>query len=216
MGMNQYTEQLEALTEIRSMMEKSTRFLSLSGATGISIGIIALISATICFIISGVMPFEQPDFFFNVAKKGPILGLEPHIFIVALMALTVILASAVGFYFTHKKTQENKVALWTKSFRLMAINIAIPMLTGGIFCIFLLLRGFPELVAPTMLIFYGFSLINGAKYTLQDVNSLGILEIILGLIALSVNKYGLEFWAIGFGIFHIIYGAKIYFSQAKS
>ena len=216
MGMNQYTEQLEALTEIRSMMEKSTRFLSLSGATGISIGIIALVAAAICFIISGVAPFEYPDFYYYLGSKESVLGMQPHIFILVLMGITILFSSAVGFYYTHKKTKANNVNLWTKSFRLMAINIAIPLITGGIFCIFLLLRGVPEFAAPAMLIFYGLSLINGAKYTLQDVNSLGILEIVLGLIALYVNKYGLEFWAIGFGIFHIIYGAKIYFSQSKN
>lgn len=215
MGMDQYTEQLQALTEIRSMMQKSTKFLTLSGVTGIGIGIIALISAVICWTTAGVLPFEATDFYFPLQEKSSVMGISPNTFIFGLAAITILFSIIVGYYFTFKKTHKSGIQLWSKSFKLMLLNIAIPLATGGFFCIFLILRGVPEMVAPAMLIFYGLALINGGKYTLQDVNSLGISEILLGIIALYFNAYGLEFWAIGFGLFHIMYGAKIYFSQEK-
>jgi len=61
-------------------------------------------------------------------------------------------------------------------------------------------------VAPLTLIFYGLALVNASKYTLSEIRSFGIAEIVLGLIAMAFIGYGLLFWAIGFGLLHIIYG----------
>ena len=46
-------------------------------------------------------------------------------------------------------------------------------------------------------------------------NTSGIAEISLGLIALFVVNYGLLFWALGFGILHIVYGAYMYLKYEK-
>ncbi len=216
MGMSQYSEQLKDLTHIRSLMEKSTKFVSLSGMTGIGIGLIALIAAAIVFIIAHTAPFQSSDiFWYFVDGLGDSENALQHarIWLYSLAILTLIVSITVGLFFTIKKTREHQVKLWTKSFRLMLLNIAIPLATGGFFCLILIRMGLPQMVAGSMLVFYGLALINGAKYTLQDVNSLGLVEIILGLFTLWLNKYGLEMWAIGFGILHIIYGAKIYLTQ---
>lgn len=217
MGMDQYSDQLKELSHIRSMMEKSTRFISLNGITGIAIGIIALIAAALIYFISHLSPFQKEDIFWDFVENMPDQNVElAKIYLVVIALATLLIALITGLYFTYRKTQRNNIRLWSKSFRLMLINIAIPLATGGIFCIILIQNGAANMVAGSMLIFYGLSLINGAKYTLQDVNSLGLIEIVLGLVTLWMNKYGLEMWAIGFGIFHIIYGAKIYLNQQKA
>jgi hypothetical protein len=216
MGMSQYSEQLKELTHIRSMMEKSTRFVSLSGITGIAIGLIALVAAAIVFIIAKTAPFQAPDIFWDFVKgfgEEESNASNARITLYAIAIITLISSVITGLLFTIKKTKKNNIKLWTKSFRLMLLNIAIPLAAGGIFCLILINLGFAQMVAGSMLVFYGLALINGAKYTLQDVNSLGLIEIILGLFTLWINKYGIEMWAIGFGVLHIIYGAKIYFTQ---
>lgn len=215
MGMSQYSEQLKELTHIRSMMEKSTRFVSLSGMTGIAIGLIALAVASIVFIIAKTAPFESPEIFWNFVAgfSGEGTTNSARIALYALAGFALVSSIITGYVFTLKKTKENNVKLWTKTFRLMLINIAIPLAAGGVFCLILINLGLPQMVAGSMLVFYGLALINGAKYTLQDVNSLGLIEIVLGLFTLWLNKYGIEMWAIGFGVLHIIYGAKIYFTQ---
>ncbi len=43
-------EQLEALSDIRSMMEQSSRFISLSGLSGIFAGITALVGAGLAYL----------------------------------------------------------------------------------------------------------------------------------------------------------------------
>ncbi len=213
MGMDQYTEPLQALSDIRSMMEKSTKFVTLSGATGIVIGVIALGYATICYAIVGSFPFQEQFYHMQLDQIGQIAGLAPYRFIFLLGFLTLLLAIIAGYTFTSRKTKKAGVQLWTRSFRQMVVNIAIPLGTGGVFCVALILGGALEFVAPAMLIFYGLSLINGAKYTLQDINSLGLAQVLLGVVALFIPGYGLEFWTIGFGLFHIYYGVRLYLRQ---
>ena len=57
------------------------------------------------------------------------------------------------------------------------------------------------------LIFYGLALVNASKYTLTDIRYLGYCEIVLGLVNMFYIGKGLYFWAAGFGVLHIIYGA---------
>jgi len=213
MGMDNYSEQLQALTDIRSMMEKSTKFVSLSGISGIAIGLVALLSATIGYLATSTTPFSTRYFHKLLLATDSIVGMTPMIFVASLALLTIAGALLIGLYFTRKKAKQSNIKLWSRSFKQMLLNIAIPLFVGGIFCIALAQKEMYEMIAPATLIFYGLSLINGGKYTLQDVNSLGVAELILGCIALFVAGYGLEFWAIGFGIFHIFYGAKIYLNQ---
>ena len=42
------------------------------------------------------------------------------------------------------------------------------------------------------------------------VRYLGLSEIALGLISCFFIGYGLLFWALGFGVLHIVYGALMY------
>ena len=65
-------------------------------------------------------------------------------------------------------------------------------------------------VAPMTLIFYGLSLVNASKYTLGYVRYLGLTILLSGLASSWFLGYGLFFWALGFGICHIIYGIIMY------
>jgi hypothetical protein len=66
-----------------------------------------------------------------------------------------------------------------------------------------------------MLIFYGLALINASKYTYNDIRYLGISELLIGLCSTLFLGYGLFFWAAGFGLAHIVYGALMYFKYDK-
>jgi len=88
----------------------------------------------------------------------------------------------------------------------------IPMITGGIFVLLLVDRGYYGLIAPATLIFYGMALFNASKFTLSWVKYLGLSEIILGLLSLWFLGHGLYFWMAGFGVLHIVYGTLMYFN----
>jgi hypothetical protein len=134
---------------------------------------------------------------------------EPVRRLLLIGILTLVLALAGGIFFTTRETRKRGEKIWDHRVKRLLVNLAIPLVTGGIVCLMLLFRGQGGLVAPLTLVFYGLALVHASKYTLGEIRSLGLLEIVLGLIALQFPGYGLWFWAIGFGLLHIVYGIYI-------
>ena len=203
-------EQLHNLYEIRYLMEKSSRFLSLSGLSGVSAGIIALIGAAVAFFY---LNFDERYLSISHHLNDSIL-LKMQSDIVFLMLdaiLMLILALAAGLYFTTRKARKKGLKVWDSTAKRLLVNLFLPLSAGGIFCLILLYHGIIFLVAPATLLFYGLALINASKYTLPDIRYLGISEILLGLIGSVFTGYGLIIWAVGFGILHIVYGTVMYF-----
>jgi len=212
---NRHEEHLANLSEIRSMMERSTRFLSLSGLSGVSAGIIALIGA---FALAAYLGMDNYDFSEKQAyQQLPSLkwGMKPLTFLLLDASLVMLLAFLSGLYFTTRKARKQGRKLWTKASRRLAFNSAVPMTVGGLFCLIMLTKGNFEMLAPGMLIFYGLALYTGGMYTLNEIRWLGGCEMILGLLAAYFPGYGLQFWMLGFGILHIVYGAYMYFKYER-
>lgn len=204
-------QHLETLSEIRSLMERSSRFISLSGLSGVAAGIVALIGAAMVYIYLEISPFDGNFVYYEMARSADKWGMNYITFFLLDATLVVILAFASGIFFTVRKAKRKGQRIWDALTQRLLINMAIPLATGGIFCLALFSHGYIGLIAPATLVFYGLALINASKYTLQDVRFLGISEVILGLIALFNLGSGLEFWAIGFGLLHILYGTLMYF-----
>jgi len=203
--MEEKNEQLKNLAEIRSLMERSSRFISLSGLSGISAGIIALLGAVITFIyLDYDKRYLNWDVYCKLMASRDIGKMTLVLFSLAVIVL--LLALSAGVFFTTRKARKNNLPIWDKTTRRLLFHIFVPLSTGGIFCIVLLYYGIYYLIAASTLIFYGLALLNGSKYTLTDVQYLGISNIVLGIIAAILPGYGLIFWAIGFGFLHIIYG----------
>jgi hypothetical protein len=99
--------------------------------------------------------------------------------------------------------------------RRLLLNVSLPMIVGGIFILKLLQAGEYGLIVPACLIFYGLALVNASKYTLGEVRYLGYGQILLGLINCWAINYGLYFWAIGFGMLHIVYGAVMLYKYER-
>lgn len=194
----------EDLSHIRSIMEKSSRFISLSGLSGVFVGIFAVLGAVYVFFAferEGIGYFDRyPKFYdFNFISE---------LILVAFVVLVFSLAAAV--FFTVRKSKRKELPIWATSTKLLIINFSIPLVTGGIFCLGLIFHHFYAFLAPCTLIFYGLSLINASKYTYSDIRYLGVCEVILGLLSSFLLGYGLVFWALGFGVLHIIYGLILY------
>ncbi len=192
------------LAQIRNMMEKSSRFISLSGISGIGAGIIALAGAVVAYYLfstNGISYFDGKRNIYSQELVNQFIVLEMVILVLAL---------ATGIYFTIRKSKRNNLAVWNKTTKNLMKALFVPLATGGIFCLVLLCHGLFYLVAPATLIFYGLALINASKYTFGDIKNLGYAEIALGLISSFFVGYGLVSWAIGFGVLHIIYGIVMY------
>jgi hypothetical protein len=209
------TEQdhLKTLTEIRNMMEKSSRFISLSGLSGIFAGFFALIGALCAFMYldTGLLSnnYYQDAFIGNRLNTDFIL----FFFVDGLTVL--FLAITFGILFTVRNSRKKNVPIWGTTTKLTIINLLIPLIAGGLFCLILLYHQIIYLIAPATLVFYGLALINASKYTFKEVRYLGVFEMFLGLAACIFIGYGLLFWALGFGILHIIYGTVMFYKYER-
>ena len=207
-------KQLENLNEIRNLMEKSSRFLSLSGLSGISAGIIALAGAAVAFFY---LDYDQRYFDVNRYFIDR-MAMKTHYrmdFLILDAVVILALALTAGLYFTRRKAKKRGLRMWDSTAKRLIVNLFIPLGTGGIFCLILLFHGIFFLVAPVTLLFYGLALFNASKYTLPELRYLGISEMILGLAGSVFIGYGLIIWAVGFGILHIIYGAFMYWKYER-
>jgi hypothetical protein len=207
---------LQTLSEIRSMMERSSRFISLSGLSGVGAGVMALIGATAAFVFLNKIPFDGKIYYTDISiyrQKG---GSNLTLFLFLDALAVVISAVSVGIFFTTRKAKRKGQKVWDKLTWRLLVNLAIPLFAGGVFCLALLYHNLPSLIAPSTLIFYGLSLVQGSKYTLNDVRYLGLSELALGLVAVFNLGYGLEFWTIGFGLLHIIYGSLMYWKYERT
>ena len=209
--MDNKQEQLNALSDIRNMMDRSSRFISLSGLSGVFAGITALLGAYMAHK-------EVKAYFAGDYGHGIHADLSIEFKLLKLGISVLLIALAGGLLFTYRQSVKRKLPLWDKTAKNLIINLAIPLVTGGIFIISLLLNHANAigLIAPSCLIFYGLALINASKYTYSDIRFLGIGEVILGLISMFNIGYGLYFWAMGFGILHIIYGTIMYFKYERA
>jgi hypothetical protein len=205
---SQADQSLEALQDIKRMMERSSRFISLSGLSGLSAGVCALIGA---YIAHGWITeyANSPDPF--PAEARDLIEVK-----MIFLALGTLLAALItSTWFTWRKARKSKLPIWDHASKKLAINMAIPLATGGFFVLGLLYHTGWNYVAPACLVFYGLALVNASKYTLTDIRYLGMLEIVLGCANMYFLHWGLYFWTAGFGVLHIVYGLIMWWKYER-
>lgn len=195
---------LNDLSEIKELMNKSTRFVSLSGMSGIMAGVYALIGAAI-----GYLKIQS----YNSEYVKVDTGL--FYFILIDLILVALLSVVTAVYLTYKKADKNKQSMWNATTKRLLFHFLVPLVTGGIFIIIKLIQHRYGQTGSLMLLFYGLALVNASKFTFSNIKYLGIAEIILGLIGALYPGYGFWLWVIGFGVLHIIYGAFMYVKHDK-
>lgn len=204
---------LEDISEIKNMMSRSSRFISLSGISGILAGIYALIGAAFAYVrLQEFSLINATDY--SRANSAPMeTDLVLDLFVIAIVV--IVAAMLTGAILSIKKAKKSDEKIWNDASKRLVINFFIPLVVGGVFSLVLIQYGVSWLVAPTTLLFYGLACLNASKYTLGDVRYMGLAFIALGLISTQFLGYGLYFWAIGFGLFHIFYGGLMYFKYER-
>lgn len=201
---------LNDISEIKNMMNKSSRFISLSGLSGVLAGIYSLIGAYLTYKIIYTDSYELGSY------RNLIVTEDAMISLFAIAFCVIFLSLITGIFLSMKKAKKQEEKIWDASSKRLLINFMIPLATGGIFILFLIEKEIYGFVAPLTLIFYGLACVNASKYTLGDVRYLGITLLILGLISTYFIGFGLLFWALGFGICHLFYGAVMYFKYERN
>lgn len=185
---------LESVFEIKELMEKSSKFISISGIAAILAGIYALVGA---YIATQVI--TQDTYLSAILSSMAIIASS-------VLAAAAVTAGILSYYKSKKTGQKffsrlTYRALW---------NFSLPMLAGGVVCVSILMRGYYDIMASVMLLFYGLALVNTSKFTYSSVAWLGYAFICLGTVDSFWTGHSLLFWAIGFGGFHILYGILFY------
>ncbi|MFT3682410.1 MAG: hypothetical protein QM791_19300 [Ferruginibacter sp.] len=215
--MSEKEQSLQELQHIKTMMERSSRFISLSGLSGIAAGICALAGAWFAYdyvlgrkdyIINNALAAEQ------ISNNDYSIIFNTYLFWIAAGTFAAALISA--FIFTWLKSKKQGIPMWGNvAFRLF-VNVSIPLVVGGIFLLRLIHFGTFGLIAPGCLIFYGLALVNASKYTLVEIRYLGYMQLLLGIINLQFVGLGIYFWAVGFGLLHIVYGTYMWYKYERN
>ncbi len=210
--MESQNKHMDDLSQIRSMMEKASKFISLSGLAGVLAGIYAIIGAGIAYwyFYSFLPKANSPLFFQSLEFENSSI-----LFLLLLAALIFFFAFASAVILTTRNSKKKKLPIWDHSSKRLLINLAVPVLAGVVFVLALLFYGVYFLVVPATIIFYGLALINGGHFTFSDIKYLGYLELVIGFISLFLLQYALIVWTICFGVLHILYGIIMYFKYDK-
>jgi hypothetical protein len=202
--MKQVHEYEKDIASIRTMMERSSKFISLSGLSGVLAGIYALTGAIGAYTIA-YYPVSPHNYRIE-SVRDPIMLFQ----LIAIASVVLIASIATALWFSRRKATKQGIKLWTGASRTLLANVSIPLVSGGLFILIMLYTGHLGLAAPSCLIFYGIALIQGSTNTFDEIRYLGFCEIGLGLISALYPGYGLLFWGFGFGVLHIIYGLIMY------
>ena len=210
--MIQEQQTLDDLHHIKRMMERSSRFITLSGFSGIAAGVCALAGAW--FAHNSLISRANGNYTIGgLVSSGGVKLLNDLMWI---GVITFISAFISAFFFTYLRSKKDQLPMWGAASIRLFWNTTLPLIVGAIFIVRLMQYEMYELVAPSCLIFYGLALVNGSKYTLGEIRYLGFGQLLLGFINLWCIGYGLLFWALGFGILHIIYGILMWYKYERN
>lgn len=200
---------LDQIKEIRKMMEHSSRFVSLSGWSGICAGLAALVGAWLAQLQlqhHNIEPAYQRTAYPEDLRNS-LLSIAIIVFVVAFIG---------SFLFTYAESRKKGLPIWSETSKRLLWHTFLPIGVGGLLILKMIALEQYQLIAASCLIFYGLGLVNGSKYTLGEVRFLGYGQIGVGLIDLLIPGYSLYFWALGFGVLHIVYGVFMWWKYEKN
>ena len=208
--MTQEHGQLQDLVEIRSMMERSSRFMSISGFAGILIGLYALAGAAVAYNVFEFNPVQL-----QISDTPDMDTLMKLTAVYMLGGLILFISIGTALFLTARKAAYRGEKSWNATSRQLIVEMAVPLFTGGGLVLIILSKGLIGLLTPVTLIFYGLALFSASKFTYHEVRYLGVIQMILGLLGAAVIHYGLLFWVLGFGVAHVIFGIYLHFRYER-
>lgn len=202
--MSQSDQHLEDIQVIRKIMEESSRFLSLSGLSGIVAGLLGIAGAVAAQLIVTKVAAPE-DWYMQPLASGP-GGLQAWLPLFMVMGVVLVLAFSGAVLFSMRKAKKSGHKAWTPVTRRMLASLLIPLGTGGLFILLTAGTVPAGVTAASSLIFYGLAVVSAGKFTFGEIHWLGVLEVLTGLVCLLLPQYSIIVWAIGFGVIHIAYG----------
>ena len=204
--MKEEQDYIRDIAQIRAIMERSSKFLSLAGWAGIMAGLYALAGAYIAYEI---LDFNPDRLIYDLPQPSSLQK------IIGLAIIILFLAIGTAIILSYNKANKRGEKLWNAIVKRLVINMAVPLIVGGLLILILISKGLIGLIAPFTLLFYGLALYNAGRFTYELIKSLGLIQIILGLLSAYYTEYGLVCWALGFGVAHILYGIYMHYRYER-
>lgn len=204
--MKEEQDYIRDIAQIRAIMERSSKFLSLAGWAGIMAGLYALAGAYIAYEI---LDFNPDRLIYDLPQPSSLQK------IIGLAIIILFLAIGTAIILSYNKANKRGEKLWNAIVKRLVINMAVPLVVGGLLILILISKGLIGLIAPFTLLFYGLALYNAGRFTYELIKSLGLIQIILGLLSAYYTEYGLVCWALGFGVAHILYGIYMHYRYER-
>lgn len=204
--MKEEQDYIRDIAQIRTIMERSSKFLSLAGWAGIMAGLYALAGAYIAY---EVLDFNPDRLIYTTTQSTGLLK------VIVLALIILLLAIGTAILLSYNKATKRGEKLWNAIVKRLVINMAVPLIAGGLLILILLTKGLIGLIAPFSLLFYGLALFNAGRFTYEVMKSLGLIQIGLGLLSAYFVEYGLVCWALGFGVTHILYGIYMHYRYER-
>jgi hypothetical protein len=171
---------------IRETMERAGAFTAVPGWGGVAMGITAVGAA--------VIASRQPSFWAWLATWG----------------VEAAIAVAIATWSTFTKLRASGASLLSGPGRRFVYSFAPPLLVGALLTVVLVPMGLVGVISAIWLLMYGTGVTTGGAFSIRVVPLMGLCFIVLGAVALfSPASWGDLFLGIGFGGFHIIFGAVI-------
>jgi len=208
--MKEEKDYIKDISEIRSMMERSSRFLSLSGLSGVMAGIYALAGALVAYLVFG---FNPDSVTYTITSESDSPANISNVIFVALVILALALGTVI--YLSRRNAGKRGEKIWSTTTRRLLANMMMPLSAGGILIVILIMNNLAGLAAPVSMIFYGLALFTASKMTFEEVKLMGVIQIFLGLVAASFIQYSLIIWALGFGVVNIVYGIFMHYKYER-
>jgi hypothetical protein len=193
---------------IKKIMEESSRFLSLSGLSGVFAGLIAILGGTIAHF--GILKSSTVFFDESLVNRSVQEITSIKILLITDAIVVLVLALAVSVYFSYRNANRKGQKIWTPISKRLLINLFIPLIAGAFFILIFFLENQMQFIVPAMLVFYGLALISAGKFTYSEVFYLGLTELLTGFSAAIFHGSSLFFWTLGFGFLHVAYGLIMY------
>jgi len=188
-------------------MERHSSFFSLSGFTGILIGIVGCIAI---FLVDTMTHGYGINF--DGFSQLPILFLEIGIMVIGI--LTIVLSLFILWKRGRNKAKKNKQGLWNAFAKKQRINLLLLLLVFLVILILIGSKGYYRLITPLLLSFYGLLLLNLSRFQSKSLLFLGLATLILGIVSYVSYTDKIFLLALGVGIFPIIYGL-LTFNKSK-
>lgn len=176
----------EDLRAIRTAMEGSSRFTSVSGVGEMAVGVTALLAA---WLAAGR------------ASSSAWLG---------VWFAEAILAGGLSLVAAGWKARRTGGTLWSLPARRFALSLAPPLVAGAALTPVFYRAGLIDLLPGAWMLLYGTGVVTGGAFSVRTVPLTGVAFMLAGAVALALPGMGRDAWmALGFGGIHLVFGALL-------